>query len=74
MYDYTIQKKRCFLPTTKNYLKTLMQTVRLFTLFHRGSNFYFLAAFYFALLDLLPLFQSLVPPACKQGSKSSRAK
>ena len=39
-----------------------------------GSNFYFLAALYFSLLDLLSLLQSLVPRACKQDSQEGQNK
>ena len=43
-------------------------------LIRRGSNFYFLAALYFALLDLLPCLQARGTRDCNKGTKSSWAK
>ena len=40
----------------------------------RGSNFYFFAALYFALLDLLPCLQARGTRDYNNGSKSSWAK
>ena len=41
-------------------------------LIRRGSNFYFFAALYFALLDLLPCLQARGMRDYNKGSKSSR--
>ena len=43
-------------------------------LIRSDSNFYFFAALYFALLDLLPCLQAAGTRDCNKGSKSSRAK
>ena len=57
-----------------NGQKYLRQQWNVMPLIRRGSNFYFFAALYFALLDLLPCLQARGMRDCNKGSKSSRAK